>query len=330
MRILVTGGAGFIGSNLIHHLAHKNGAPSPCCPWNTAGRYPREPNDFWEILNLDALTYAANIANLEGITTSQCQSRRINVCDAPAVQDAVANFKPDAIFHLAAESHVDRSIAAGEVFARTNVLGTQVMLDAARRNDVAAFIHVSTDEVYGSVAQGSVDENGPLLPSSPYAASKAASDLLVQAHRKTYGLSTCTTRCTNNYGPRQHPEKLIPKMIGLAKSNKRLPIYGSGQQRRDWLHVADHCEALFHLLNAAQWGETFNIAGQNEQTNLEIAARVVRLAGGGQVEHVADRPGHDYRYSVDDSKLRSLGWSPRIGFEEGLKETVECFMRGTP
>jgi dTDP-glucose 4,6-dehydratase len=324
-RILVTGGAGFIGSNFIHHLLHtRSGADARCCP-DTAHYGVRSDAKDLRVLNLDALTYAGNPANLKGIDHLKGYSfAKADITDAAAVETAFKAFRPELVVHFAAESHVDRSIEAGEVFTRTNVVGTQVLLDAARRHDVAGFVHVSTDEVYGSIAEGSATEGSPLRPSSPYSASKAASDLLALAHHHTYGLPVAVTRCTNNYGPRQHPEKLIPKAIALARQGKPVPIYGSGRQVRDWLYVKDHCTAVEHVAALRRWGEVFNVAGRCEKTNLEVVGEVLDRAGSrAGLERVGDRPGHDLRYCLDDAKLRSHGWAPRVELARGLAWALE-------
>lgn len=324
-RILVTGGCGFIGSTFIHHLLHRrNGIPSSCCPDETAFG-PIAAPDPVQVLNVDRLTYAADPAKLRGVDRAPAYAlRKADICDADAMHQAFATFRPDAVVHFAAESHVDRSIESGTEFVRTNVLGTQVLLDAARRHDVGHFLHVSTDEVYGSRATGSFSEGDALHTASPYSASKAGSDHLVQAHATTYGLRTHITRCTNNYGPRQHPEKLLPKAIQLARAGKPVPIYGSGQQVRDWLYVRDHCAAILHVLGRTDWGEVYNVAARDERTNLAVVGEVLKALGKppGLVEHVADRPGHDFRYSLDDSKLRRTGWAARVPFAQGLAWTV--------
>jgi dTDP-glucose 4,6-dehydratase len=324
-RILVTGGAGFIGSNHIHHLLHAHGgAPAPCCP--DQARYPAsEPDPDLQVLNVDALTYAGNPAYLKGVDhLKQYRFSKTDICDGPALAAAVKAFAPDAIVHFAAESHVDRSIESGDVFVRTNVLGTQVLLDVARRHDVPQVLHVSTDEVYGSIKEGSFREGDPYHPGSPYAASKAGSDLLVLAHHNTYGLKATVTRCTNNYGPRQHPEKLLPKMLTLARANQPLTVYGTGKNVRDWLYVKDHATAIQHVLGLRRFGEVFNIAGRDERTNLEVVREVLRATGKPEslITYVADRPGHDWRYSLDDAKLRATGWAPRTQFREGFADTL--------
>ncbi|MGQ0537218.1 MAG: dTDP-glucose 4,6-dehydratase [Methanobacteriota archaeon] len=326
MRFLVTGGAGFIGSNLVHHLAHVHAGvdASRCCPdhdeYDSVGDLP----DL-RIHNVDKLTYAGRARHLAGVDGWSGHSfAKVDVCDAEAIEKEFAAFEPDVVLHLAAESHVDRSIADGRVFVDTNVVGTQVLLDAARRHDVPGFLHVSTDEVYGSIREGSFPESKTYDPASPYAASKAASDLLALAHHKTYGLPVAVTRCTNNYGPRQHPEKLLPKTITRAMRDEKIPIYGDGTNVRDWLYVKDHCEALDLLARKEPWGEVYNVAGRAELPNLEVVGRVLRALGkpNSLVEFVPDRPGHDFRYSLDDSKLRGLGWKPRMPFATGLSHTI--------
>lgn len=323
MRAVVTGGFGFIGSNLIHDILHRSGqAPPTCCP-DHAAYSEDEALEPWTILNLDLETYAASRANLAGLPHSkQVCHEVVDVADADKVGAILANFEPDIILHLAAESHVDRSIESGGVFARTNVVGTQVLLDAARRYDVEHFVHISTDEVYGSIATGAATETSPLRPSSPYSASKAASDLLALAHAHTYGLPVTVTRCTNNFGPRQHPEKLVPKVFDYARRRLPIPVYGSGLQSRDWLYVKDHCRALVHVALRRPGGDIFNISGGTERTNLEMIRAIGQVLGQDlPVSHVHDRPGHDHRYALDDSKLRATGFKPRVSFTQGLTWT---------
>ncbi|HWG91582.1 MAG TPA: dTDP-glucose 4,6-dehydratase [Candidatus Thermoplasmatota archaeon] len=326
MRILVTGGAGFIGSNFVHYLFHQyGGAPAEhCCPDHKPPTTAPASTDL-QVLNFDALTYAGSLHHLRGIDQAPgYRFEKADICDTARVNALVNEFRPEAIIHFAAESHVDRSIEAGDVFVRTNVLGTQVLLDAARRYDVGQFLHVSTDEVYGSIEKGSFHEGSPLSPSSPYSASKAGSDLLVLAHHHTYGLPVAITRCTNNYGPRQNPEKLLPKIITLASQNKPLPIYGTGMNVRDWLYVKDHCEAIDLVRQQRRWGEIWNIGASDERPNLEVVHAVLRKLGkpDSLIQFVKDRPGHDWRYSLDSGKLRKLGWKPRVTFEEGLRHTI--------
>lgn len=310
--VLVTGGAGFIGSNFVHLLC-------------------RERPD-WRIVNLDALTYAGNLENLKAvenrpsytfvkgdITRSEDVDRAFAACGGG----------PLAIVHLAAESHVDRSIQSGAPFVLSNVLGTQILLDAARARGVDRFVHVSTDEVYGSLgATGLFTEETPLQPNSPYSASKTASDLLVRAAFHTHGFPGIITRCSNNYGPYQFPEKLIPLMIANARDDKELPVYGDGMNVRDWLFVEDHCEALLVALENGVPGEVYNIGGNNEFPNIEIVKLILRELGKPEslIRFVQDRPGHDRRYAIDASKIqRELGWSPRRRFEEALPETIRWY-----
>ncbi len=325
MRILVTGGSGFIGSNHIHHLFHaRAGVPAPCCLDQT--RYPA-PGDLPDlrVLNLDKMTYAADPRNTRGVDhLPGYRHAKVDICDAEAVDRAFREFQPEQVVHFAAESHVDRSIEAGDVFVRTNVLGTQTLLDAARRHDVPAFLHVSTDEVYGSRETGSFTEADGFRAASPYSASKAGSDLLVLAHHRTYGLPAAITRCTNNYGPRQHAEKLLPKAITLARADRPIPIYGTGRNVRDWLYVKDHCAAIDQVLGLKDWGGIYNIGGRDEKTNLDMVRMVLQQLGKPEslITYVKDRPGHDWRYSLDDSKLRAKGWAPRTRFHEGLEDTL--------
>lgn len=330
-KLLVTGGSGFIGSNFLHHLFHRasDGAAPTCCP-DHAGFRERPSLPKPDVLNVDKLTYAADPRNVMGLPTRGYAHQRADICDAEAVARAFRKFQPEAVVHFAAESHVDRSIESGRVFVESNALGTQVLLDEARRHDVGFFLHVSTDEVYGSIVKGSFREDDPLQPSSPYSASKAASDLLVQAHQRTYGIRSCIVRCTNNYGPRQNPEKLLPKIITLASRDERVPIYGDGGNVRDWLYVKDHCEALLTLLARRPDREIFNVAGGNEQRNLDVARQVLGALGKPEslIRLVSDRPGHDWRYSLDDSKLRSLGWKPRVSFAQGLGWTLDWLRVG--
>jgi dTDP-glucose 4,6-dehydratase len=330
-RILVTGGCGFIGSNFIHRLFHARGAPAACCP--DEARYPGAGAGAQDlrVLNVDALTYAADPRKLHGVDhLSGYRFLQADIADPAAMDACLRDFRPDAIVHFAAESHVDRSIEAGDVFVRTNVLGTQTLLDAARRHDVPRFVHVSTDEVYGSIREGSHAETDRLQPASPYSASKAGSDLLALAHHKTYGLHVQVTRCTNNYGPRQHPEKLLPKVVTLAMKDEPLPIYGNGMNVRDWLYVKDHCTAIERVMRESAWGEVYNIGARDEKANLDVVKRVLKTLGKPEslITFVKDRPGHDWRYSLDDSKLRALGWAPRTRFEDGLRDTIAALQGG--
>ena len=327
--ILVTGGAGFIGSNFV-------------LDWLAGGGEP--------VVNLDALTYAGNLHNLDGL---RGDARHVfvhgQIGDRALVDRLLAEHRPRAVVHFAAESHVDRSILGPEEFLRTNVYGTFTLLESARGHwsglpdaEKAAFrfLHVSTDEVYGSLAAGApaFTEDHVYEPNSPYSASKAASDHLVRAWHHTYGLPVLTTNCSNNYGPYHFPEKLIPLMIVNALAGKPLPVYGDGQQVRDWLYVADHCSAIRRVLEAGRLGETYNIGGWNEKTKLEIVHTVCDLLDGlspradgqayrTQITHVKDRPGHDRRYAIDARKIeRELGWRPAETFETGIRKTVAWYL----
>ncbi len=306
MRILVTGGAGFIGSNFIRHIL----ATEPDCG----------------VVNLDRLTYAGNLENLADVERdSRYRFIKGSICDVELV-DRLLKEGFDALMNFAAESHVDRSIQDARAFVETNALGTQVILEACRRHRIPRMVQISTDEVYGSLGpSGRFREDSPLSPNSPYAASKAAGDLLVAAYVRTYGLPAIITRSSNNYGPYQFPEKAVPLFITNALAGEALPLYGDGLQVREWLHVRDHCEALALILKNGAPGEIYNIGGNCERINIDVARLILRTLGKPEslIVHVEDRLGHDRRYALDMSKLeRALGWRPRIPFETGLKETV--------
>jgi len=308
MRYLVTGGAGFIGSNFIRHML--NAHPD------------------LEIINYDLLTYAGNLNSLKGIDKqSRYSFIKGDICDQNLVNAMLGKFPVDAIVHFAAESHVDRSITDPSAFVKTNVLGTHTLLEAARNHSVPKFIHISTDETYGSIMKGSFKETDILSPSSPYSASKAGSDLLALSYFTTYHLPVIVTRCTNNFGPCQYPEKLIPLFITNLLEGKKVPVYGTGKNVRDWIHVLDHCRAVEFLLDNGVPGEVYNIGGGHEKTNLEITGKILQLLGRDEsvIEYVTDRPGHDFRYSLDSSKLRTMGWEPRYSFDEALEETVTWY-----
>lgn len=314
MTLLVTGGAGFIGSNFIFYwLKH-------------------HPED--QVVCLDKLTYAGNLATLVLVMDHPSfRFVRGDICDRAAVKRLFEEEQPQAVINFAAESHVDRSIQAPEVFLQTNVLGTQVLLDACCAHGGVRFHQVSTDEVYGDLPLDRPDllftEESPLRPSSPYSASKAGADLLVLAYCRTYGLPVTVSRCSNNYGPYQFPEKLIPRMIVRALAGKTLPVYGRGENVRDWLHVDDHCAALDTILQRGVAGEVYNIGGHSERTNLEIVGLIChRLeVPPEQVVHVADRKGHDKRYAIDSGKLSSqLGWQPQVSFDQGMDETINWYL----
>ncbi len=315
MNVLVTGGSGFIGSNLV--------------------RVIRAEHPDWRVVNLDKLTYAGNAENLADL--EGCPKYRFvrgDVCNGELVGDLVRTERIDAILHLAAESHVDRSILAPSVFIETNVRGTQVLLEAARELGVKRFLHVSTDEVYGSLGPtGLFTETTPLDPSSPYSASKASSDLLALAYARTFRLPVVVTRCSNNYGPYQFPEKLIPLMIANAVRDLPLPVYGDGMNVRDWIHVEDHCRGLLAALARGEAGQVYNFGASSERHNIDIVKQVLALLGKPEslIQYVKDRPGHDRRYAIDSSKAQAaLGWTPRHRFEEALASTVRWYVENRP
>ena len=308
-RVLVTGGAGFIGSNFVHYLLDK---------------YPD-----YRIVVIDKLTYAGNLKNLENaLQNPRLQFVRLDICD-PVVAEAA--HLCDLAVHFAAETHVDRSIEDAAVFTRTNVEGTWRVAEACRANRVRRFLQVSTDEVYGSLGPtGKFTEASPLVPSSPYAATKAAADLMVLSLVRTHGFPAIVTRCSNNYGPYQFPEKFIPLMIAQALDNQPLPLYGDGLNVRDWIHVSDHCRALDLILHHGRDGETYNIGGECERRNIDIAREILRNMGKPEslIQFVSDRPSHDRRYALDSSKLTSeLGWRPLENFEAGLSATLRWYQQ---
>ncbi|MEV8364454.1 dTDP-glucose 4,6-dehydratase NovT [Streptomyces niveus] len=311
MRILVTGGAGFIGSEFVRATLR--------------GTLPGSSGTHVTVL--DKLTYSGNVLNLAPI--ADLHNYRFvqgDICDQDLVDDVVAGH--DAIVHFAAETHVDRSIGSAASFVRTNAMGTQVLLEAASRHRLGRFVHISTDEVYGSIPEGAWDEESPVAPNAPYAAAKAAGDLLALAWHRTHGLDVVVTRCTNNYGPYQYPEKLIPLFTTNVMDGQQVPVYGEGHNRRQWLHVSDHCRAIQLVLLGGRAGEVYHIGGGTELTNLELAEQILKSCGAGwdMVRHVPDRPGHDFRYSLDTTKIRTeLGFSPRVAFADGLVETVEWY-----
>jgi dTDP-glucose 4,6-dehydratase len=306
VKILVCGGAGFIGSTFIRRVL------------------ARETNT--EIVNLDKLTYAGNLDNLRSVDTdARYRFIRADICDKDAVTDAAQGV--DAIVNFAAETHVDRSIAEPEAFLHTDILGTHTLLEVVRELGVARMVQVSTDEVYGSIDEGSFSEEHPLSPSSPYSASKAGADLQVLAYRRTYGLPVMITRGSNTYGPNQYPEKLIPFFVTNALEGERLPLYGDGLNVRDWMHVDDHADGIAFLLEQGRPGEVYNLAGGNERTNMEITSIILDELGldHGAIRHVNDRPGHDRRYSLDCARMRTLGWRPAVDFDEGLRDTIRWY-----
>ena len=311
MRVVVTGGAGFIGSHFVRTVIQ--------------GGYPALVGA--EVVVLDALTYAGRTENLAPVADSgRLRVERADIRDPQRVAEVLAG--ADLVVHFAAETHVDRSISGAADFVTTNVVGTQVLLQAALDLGVGRFVHVSTDEVYGSIESGSWPEDHPLEPNSPYAASKAGSDLLARSYHRTHGLDVVVTRCSNNYGPHQFPEKVIPLFVTNLLDGKTVPLYGDGLNVRDWLHVDDHCHGIALAAARGRAGEVYNIGGGTELTNRELTERLLDALGAGpdRVEHVPDRPGHDRRYSVDWSKIRDeLGYAPRVPFDEGLAGTVAWY-----
>jgi dTDP-glucose 4,6-dehydratase len=311
MKLLVTGGAGFIGSHYVRSLLQTE-----------------RGEKVTHITVLDLLTYAGNLANLEPIENdSRYTFVRGDINDGALVDELIK--EADAVIHFAAESHVDRSIAGSAEFIRTNVLGTHTLLEAARKSNLGRFVHVSTDEVYGTISHGSWPEADPLLPNSPYAASKASSDLLVRSYFRTYGLNTVITRCSNNYGPYQYPEKLIPLFATNLIDNLPVPLYGEGLNVRDWLHVDDHCNAIHLALTKGKAGEIYNIGGGTELNNSEMTRLILEEFNADwstSVKLVEDRKGHDFRYSVDWSKAQNeLGYVPRVQFQDGLASTIQWY-----
>jgi dTDP-glucose 4,6-dehydratase len=309
-RILVTGGCGFIGSNFVRHLL----TTEPDCV----------------VLNIDKLTYAGNPDNLADIDyDTRYIFRRGDICDREFVDRVFREGTVDAVVNFAAESHVDRSILDSSPFVQTNIVGTQVLLDASRKYRVSRYLQVSTDEVYGSLgAEGAFTEETPLAPNSPYSASKAAADLLVRGYHHTYGFPALITRCSNNYGPYQFPEKLLPLFISNAMQNRELPVYGKGENVRDWIHVLDHCRGIKAVLDRGKSGEIYNFGGRSEMRNIDLTKLLLKLLNKPEslIRYVQDRPGHDLRYAIDCSKAeRELNWSPQIDFETGLRETIEWY-----
>ena len=325
-RVLVTGGAGFIGSNFVQYILDHE-------------------QSLALLVNLDLLTYAGNLENLQSIENDpRYRFVKGDIRDRALVDQLFQEYDFDTVVHFAAESHVDRSIVEPELFLTTNIVGTQTLLDAAKRHwklvpedkysreyrPGVRYLQVSTDEVYGALGrEGMFTETTPLSPNSPYSASKASADLVVRAYHETYGLPVNITRCSNNYGPYQFPEKLIPLMIHNAENNIPLPVYGDGMQIRDWLHVRDHCAAIWTVLNRGKVGAIYNIGGNNEKANIEIVKLILHSLGKGEelITHVKDRPGHDRRYAIDNHKITSeLGWAPAYTFEEGIAQTIRWYL----
>ena len=318
MKLLVTGGAGFIGANFIFHML-------------------KEHPDY-DIVCLDALTYAGNMETLEPAADNpKFTFVKADVADRDAVFDVFAKEKPDVVVNFAAESHVDRSIEDPGVFLRTNILGTQVLMDACNEFGISRFHQVGTDEVYGDLPLDRPDlfftEETPITASSPYSASKASADLLAMAYHRTYGLPVTISRCSNNYGPYQFPEKLIPLMIANALADKELPVYGTGENVRDWLYVEDHCRAIDMILHDGKVGEVYNIGGHNEKSNIEVVKIILKQLGKPEslIRFVTDRKGHDLRYAIDPAKIHAeLGWLPETKFEDGIKKTIDWYLEHKP
>jgi len=327
-NILVTGGAGFIGSNFVKMML--------------------KTHPDYKIINVDVLTYAGNLENLKDISDNQNYTFiKADIRDRAKMDEIFASYDIDIMVNFAAESHVDRSIEEPEVFLTTNIIGTQVLLDVAKKHwklnpddkyckeykPGVKFLQVSTDEVYGALgATGKFVETMPLLPNSPYSASKASADMIVRAYHETFGMPVNITRCSNNYGPYQFPEKLIPLMINNCLKDKDLPVYGDGMQVRDWLHVSDHCSAIDTVLYKGVDGEVYNIGGNNEKANIEIVKLIITTLGKSEelIKYVKDRPGHDRRYAIDNTKITTqLGWKPSYTFEQGIKETIEWYLNNT-
>lgn len=314
MKVLVTGGAGFIGSNFIFYLLDK---------------YPE-----YRVICLDKLTYAGNLATLEpAMANPNFRFVKGDICDRTVVYRLFEEEHPDMVVNFAAESHVDRSIDTPDIFLKTNVLGTQVLMDACREYGIRRYHQISTDEVYGDLPLDRPDlfftEETPIHTSSPYSASKASADLLVQAYYRTYGLPVTISRCSNNYGPYQFPEKLIPLMITSAFREEPLPVYGKGENVRDWLHVADHCAAIDLIIQKGRIGEVYNIGGHNERTNLDVVKTILKALDKPEslITFVTDRPGHDLRYAIDPTKLETeLGWKPQYNFDAGIQQTIEWYL----
>ncbi len=313
MKLLITGGAGFIGSNFIHYWIHNH------------------PND--EILNIDSLTYAGNIANLAPIKTDKYKFIQTNICDTKEMKKIFKNFKPDTVVHFAAETHVDRSLDEPDVFIQTNIVGTYNLLEASLKNNIKRFHHISTDEVFGSLdldTTNKFDEQTNYKPSSPYSASKASSDHLVRSYTESYGLPISITNCSNNFGPYQHPEKFLPRIITNLIDNKNIPLYGDGKNVRDWLYVEDHCRAIESiLLNKSTIGQTYCVGGNYEDiSNLNIAKMVLDIFNldDSKIEFVKDRPGHDIKYAVNWTRInQDLGWTPKYDTYQWLEKTIQWY-----
>ena len=313
-NVMITGAAGFIGANFAEHMVKKY-------------------DGIYNFVIYDKLTYAGNMHNLDNVI-DKITFVKGDICDFNEVMDTLKKYNIDAIVHFAAESHVDNSIKTPFIFTQTNVLGTHTLLEAARQvwgeGSDNKFVHISTDEVYGSLKEdGYFTETSPIKPNSPYSASKASSDLIALAYSKTFNMNVSVTNCSNNYGPYQHHEKLIPHMISLALKDEKLPVYGEGMNIRDWLYVEDHCEAIDLVLHKGRKGERYNIGGHNEKRNIEIVKLILNRLGKPEslIEHVTDRKGHDYRYAIDPTKIHNeLGWLPKTKFEDGIVKTIDWYL----
>lgn len=316
MKILVTGGAGFIGGNFVHFMLKEH------------------PQD--DILCVDALTYAGNMETLAPVMDNpHFKFIKADIADREAIYNIFEQEKPEVVVNFAAESHVDRSIENPSIFLQTNVMGTQVLLDACRKYGIQRYHQVSTDEVYGDLPLDRPDlfftEETPIHTSSPYSASKASADLLVQAYHRTFGVPVTISRCSNNYGPYHFPEKLIPLMIANVLNDKPLPVYGDGKNVRDWLYVEDHCRAIDLIIRNGRVGEVYNVGGHNEKTNLEVVQLIIAALGKGEIKFVRDRAGHDRRYAIDSTKIHNeLGWLPQTTFEDGIRRTIRWYLDNRP
>jgi dTDP-glucose 4,6-dehydratase len=314
MTLFITGGCGFIGANFIRYYIRK---------------HPRD-----KVINIDKLTYAGNLENLKGlIKHKNFHFMKADICNAPLMKKLFKKFSPDTVINFAAETHVDRSIDAPDPFLKTNFLGVGVLLNLCHKLRIKKFLQISTDEVYGSIKKGSFRETSSLNPSSPYAASKAGADNLVMAYKTTYNLPVIITRTTNNYGPYQFPEKLIPLVILNALNGKKIPVYGNGRNIRDWIYVDDNCAAIDRILHKGKIGEIYNIAGKNEIPNIQVIKTTLRILNVDEslITYVKDRPGHDQRYSLSINKIKKdLGWQPQISFRNGIKKTIAWYMKNKP
>ena len=309
MKLLITGGAGFIGSNFIHHIL---------------GKYPN-----YKIINIDKLTYCGNLENLEKVEDHEkYKFIKCDICDKEKIDEIFQEEKPDFVINFAAETHVDRSILDPDAFVKTNFLGTHILLEAVKKHGIERFLHISTDETYGSIDNGKFKEEDALLPNSPYSASKASADLLARSYFKTFSLPVVITRSSNNYGPYQFPEKVIPLFISNILQGKKVPLYGTGKNIRDWIYVQDNCEGLDAVLHDGEDGEIYNIGGGNEKTNLELTQIILNELDkdDSHIEYVDDRLGHDLRYALDIEKVSKIGWEPKHTFEDAIKKTINWYL----